>query len=105
MLVYLHQYGPADSGNARRGTDASVDRDPDSYFDVDDLSLDEWERVERDGRELQRRARQFDEVTAVSVPEGDPENDLPGRTIQLRVGGEAEYVEHAELVEVQDHNP
>lgn len=105
MLVYIHQYRPGDSGNARQGTDASVDRDPDSYFNVDDLPLEEWVRLERDGRELQRRARQFDEVTAVSVPEGDTDDDLPGRTIQLRVGGETEYVERAELVEVQDHDP
>lgn len=103
MLVYLHQYRDGDSGNAREGE--SVDRDTEAYFDVDELELDEWERIEEDGRELQRRARQFDEVTAVSVPQEESDSDLPGKTIQLRVGGETEYVEHAELIEVQDPEP
>ena len=105
MLVYLHEYRPDDAGNAREGE--PLDLDSESYFDVDDLTLDEWEYVRRDDRDLQRRSRQFDEVTAVSVPEGpaDDDDDLPGKTIQLRLDGGSEYVEHAELIEVQDASP
>lgn len=103
MLVYLYQYRSGDAGHARES--AAVDHDSESYFDVDDLAVDEWERIERDGTDLQRRARQFDEVTAVSVPEGAGDADLPGKTIQLRVDGGEEYVEHAELIEIQDPDP
>ena len=58
MLVYLYQYRSGDAGDARES--AVVDHDSESYFDVDDLEVDEWERIERDGTDLQRCARQFD---------------------------------------------
>lgn len=103
MLVYLHQYREGDSGNAREGE--SVDRSTEEYFDVDGLELDEWERLEQEGQNLQRRARQFDEVTAVSVPQEETHPDVPGMTIQLRIGGDQTYVDNAELIEIQDPNP
>ncbi|WP_255152023.1 hypothetical protein [Halorarius halobius] len=105
MLVYLHEYRTDDAGNKRTGTGDSVDHDTETYFEVDELELDEWEVVERDGTRLQRRPREFEDVTAVSLPHESSDDDLPGQTIQIRTGGDTEYVEHAELVEVQDPDP
>lgn len=105
MLVYLHEYRTADAGSKRTETSEALDRDTSSYFDVDELPLDEWELVEIDGQDLQRRAREFDEVTAVSVPREAEDGGVPGRTIQLRTDGDTQYVEHAEIVEVQDPDP
>jgi hypothetical protein len=105
MLVYLHEYRTADAGNKRTETSEALDRDTSSYFDVDHLALDEWELLERNGQDLQRRAREFDAVTAVSVPREASDDDLPGRTIQLRHDGGTEHVDNAELIEVQDDDP
>jgi hypothetical protein len=103
--VYLHEYRTADAGNERTETSEALDRDTSAYFDVDDLALDEWELLERDGQDLQRRAREFDEVTAVSVPRDESDGDLPGRTIQLRLDGGTEHVDNAGIIEVQDNDP
>lgn len=103
--MYLHEYRTADAGNERTETSEALDRDTSAYFDVDDLALDEWELLERDGQDLQRRAREFDEVTAVSVPRDESDGDLPGRTIQLRLDGGTEHVDNAGIIEVQDNDP
>ena len=110
MLVYLHQYREDDAKETvRSGTDVTPDTDESAYFGVDDLDLDEWERIERDGRVLQRRAVEYDGVAAVSVPrddgDGDGDEDLPGSTLQIRTGGGTEYVENAVIVEAQDADP
>jgi len=105
MLVYLHQYREADTTEAvLSGGDVDPETDKKGYFDVEDLALEEWERVERDDRVLQRRAVEYDDVAAVSAPDrgGD---DLPGRTLQVRTGGTSEYVENAVLLEAQDSDP
>jgi hypothetical protein len=105
MLVYLHQYREDDANETVR-SDADVDPDVDEeeYFDVDDLPLDEWERVERGDQVLQRRTLTYENVTAVSVPQ-ESSDDLPGRTLQLRKDAGTEYVENTVLVEAQDHDP
>lgn len=105
MFVYLHQYREDDANETVR-SDAEVDPEIDEqeYFNVDDLPLDEWERVERDDRVLQRRTVTYENVTAVSVPQ-DGSDDLPGRTLQLRKNAGTEYAENAVLVEAQDNNP
>ena len=110
MLVYVHQFREDDAkGTTREDGDVGLDRTTEGYFDVDDLDVDTWERVEVGDRTLQRKATTFDDVTAVSVPDDytDPDPDgLPGATIQLRTaGGEAEDVEDAVVVEVQDASP
>ena len=113
MLVYLHQYREPDTTESvRSGDEVSPETSESEYFDVDDLDVDEWERVEVDGRVLQRRAVEYDEVVAVSVPHDNDEDekdgddpDLPGSTLQLRMGGGTEYVENAVLVEAQDNDP
>jgi hypothetical protein len=110
MLVYVHQFREDDAKETtREDGDVGLDRTSEGYFDVDDLDVDTWERVEVGDRTLQRKATSFDDVTAVSVPDDytdpDPEG-LPGATIQLRTaGGETEYVEDAVVVEVQDASP
>lgn len=84
----------------------SPQTDETGYFDVDDLELDEWERVEVDGRVLQRSATAYEGVTAVSSPSGSDDDGLPGRTLQLRFdGGEVEYVENAPFVEAVETAP
>jgi hypothetical protein len=105
VLVYLHQYREDDANETVR-SDAEVapEIDETEYFGVDDLTLDEWERVERDDRVLQRRTLTYEGVTAVSVPQDDS-SDLPGRTLQLRTESETEYVDDAVLVEAQDNDP
>jgi hypothetical protein len=113
MLVYLHQYREPDTdGNVRSGDDVGPETSSSEYFDVDDLETEEWERVEVDGRTVQRRAVDYDEVVAVSVPHDNDEDEkdgddpeLPGSTLQLRMGGGTEYVENAVLVEAQDNDP
>ena len=108
MLVHLAQYRRPDTTEAVR-SDGDVDPEtsPEEYFDKDELASEEWERVTRDGETLLRRTRSGDDVTAVAVPREGPEAHagLPGRTIQLRIGGDSEYVEQAEIVEVQDQDP
>lgn len=101
MLVYLNRYRESDTRETVR-SDGSVspETDENGYFDVDSLELDEWERVEVDDRVVQRTATAYEDVTAVSSPNRS-DDDLPGRTLQLRYdGGEVEYVENAEFVEV-----
>ena len=113
MLVYLHQYREPDTTESvRSGEGVSPETSESEYFDVDDLDVGEWERVEIDGRVLQRRAVDYDEVVAVSVPHDNDEDgkdgddpDLPGSTLQLRMGGGTEYIENAVLVEAQDNDP
>ncbi|WP_251343079.1 hypothetical protein [Haloplanus halophilus] len=105
MLVYLHQYREDDANETvRSGSEVAPEIDEEEYFDVDDLTLDEWERVERGDRILQRRTLDYEDVTAVSVPR-DGDGDLPGRTLQLRTGTETEYVDNAVLIEAQDNDP
>jgi hypothetical protein len=75
---------------------------------MDEFDVETWETVEYEDDPIQQRYVTIGGVTAVSVPqeptdEDDP--DLPGRTIQLRMGGGIEHLEQAEIVEVQDDNP
>lgn len=106
MLVHLRQYDSDDATESVRSEgDVDPDRDPEAYFGEDDLDAEEWERVTEDGRTLLRRPVSLDDVTAVSVPRESSDDDLPGETLQIRVGGEERYVENAEIVEVQDRSP
>lgn len=106
MLVHFEQYQRDEADDAVR-SEGSVDPDRDSedYFGTDDLDAEEWERVTEDGRTLLRRSVTMDEVTAVSVPQEESDEELPGKAIQIRIGGTEEYVENAEIVEVQDRDP
>lgn len=108
MFVHLHQYRETDTNDVvRSGTDVDPETDKDSYFDVDDLELDEWERVERDDDVVLRRMITYQNVTAVSAPQDSDDDlpgstDLPGQTLQVRSADEGSgYVENVELVEVQ----
>jgi hypothetical protein len=116
MLVDLKQYKHEEvqfDDNRTTGesqTEDSVDKDAQEYFgsDVEQFDAETWETVEYEGDPIQRRYVTIGGVTAVSVPqeptdEDDP--DLPGRTIQLRMGGGIEHLEQAEIVEVEDLNP
>ena len=116
MLVNLTQYKHEEvdfDDNRTTGesqTEDSVDKDSEEYFarDIEEFDVETWETVEYEGDPIQQRYVTMSGVTAVSVPqnptdEDDP--DLPGRTIQLRMGGGIEYVEQAEIVEVQDEEP
>lgn len=106
MLVHFEQYQRDEADDAVRSEgDVAPDRDADDYFGKDDLDAEEWERVTEDGRTLLRRSVTVDEVTAVSVPQEESDDELPGKAIQLRIGGTEEYVENAEIVEVQDREP
>ncbi|NKE36320.1 hypothetical protein GWG54_10915 [Natronococcus sp. JC468] len=116
MLVHLKQYKHEEvqfDDNRTTGesqTEDSVDKDPEEYFgeDIDDFDLETWETIEYEDDPIQRRDVSIDGVTAVSVPEeptDEDDPDLPGRTIQLRLGGGIEYVEQSRIVEVQDLNP
>lgn len=110
MLVHLHQYSETDANDVvRSGTDVDPETDKQSYFDVDDLELDEWERVERDDDVVLRRILTYENVTAVSAPQEGGDGDspghpgLPGRTLQLRMAdSDTGYVENSKLVEAQD---
>ncbi len=116
MLVHLHQYKHEEvefDDNRTTGesqTEDSVNKDSEEYFgeNIEKFDADTWETVEYEGDPIQRRTLTLDDVTAVSVPqdsndEDDP--DLPGRTIQLRLGGGQEFVEQAVFVEAQDNAP
>lgn len=116
MLVHLRQYKHEEvqfDDNRTTGesqTEDTVDHDSEEYFgeDVEEFDVETWETVEHDGDPIQRRSVTVDGVTSVSVPqeptdEDDP--DLPGRTIQFRLGGGIDYLEQARIVEVQDPNP
>ena len=107
MLVHLRQYREDDATDSvRSGGDVDPDRDDEAYFGTDAPGED-WERTEYDGRTVQHRTVTRDGVTAVSLPSVDDRerSDLPGLTVQLRVGGGIEYVESAEVVEATDADP
>ncbi|WP_436347433.1 hypothetical protein [Natronorubrum sp. FCH18a] len=116
MLVQLRQYKHEEvqfDDNRTTGesqTEDTVNPDSEEYFgkDMDELDVETWETVEHEDDPIQRRSVTIGGVTAVSVPrkptdEDDP--DLPGQTIQLRMGGGIENLAQAEIVEVQDENP
>ncbi|WP_135820942.1 hypothetical protein [Halostella litorea] len=116
MIVDLYQYKHEEvqfDDNRTTGesqTEDSLDKGGEEYFgaDVEEFEGDTWETVEYDGDPIQRREISVTGVTAVSVPadptdEGD--GDLPGSTVQLRLGGGVEHVEHAAVIEAQDPNP
>lgn len=110
MLVHFEQYHRDEAKDTVRSEgDVSPDRDPDDYFGTEDFEeksdADEWERVTEGDETLLRRSVSIEGVTAVSVPQEESNEDLPGKTIQIRVGGEEEYVENAEIIEVQDREP
>ena len=116
MLVHLQQYKHEEvqfDDNRTTGesqTEDSVDKDSEEYFgeNVDRFDGVTWETIEHDGDPIQRRDVTIEGVTTVTVPkqptdEDDP--DLPGQTIQFHMGGGVEYIEQAEIVEVQDEDP
>ncbi|WP_306056383.1 hypothetical protein [Natronococcus wangiae] len=116
MLVHFHQYKHEEvqfDDNRTTGesqTEDSVDKEPEEYFgeSIDDFDVATWETVEHEGDPIQRRDVTINGVTAVSVPEqptDEDDPDLPGRTIQLRMGGGIEYFDQAAIVEVQDEEP
>lgn len=116
MLVYLHQYDheEADFDDNRTvgesQTEDSVNKDSEEYFgaNVDQFDAETWETVEYDGDPVQRRNVTISGVTAVSVPQEPTDEDdpsLPGRTIQLRLGGGIEFLDQAVFVEAQDEEP
>ncbi|QLG50261.1 hypothetical protein [Natrinema halophilum] len=113
MLVHVRQYKHEEvqfDDNRTTGesqTEDAVNPDSEQYFgtDVDELDVETWDTIEHEGDPIQRRSLTIDGVTAVSVPKeptdaDDP--DLPGQTIQLRMGGGIENIAQAEIVEVQD---
>ena len=113
MLVQLRQYKHEEvqfDDNRTTGesqTEDAVEHEGEDYFgaDVDDLDVETWETVEHEGDPIQRRSLTIGGVTAVSVPKQDTDEDdpdLPGQTLQLRMGGGIEHVPQAEIVEVQD---
>jgi hypothetical protein len=116
MLVDLYQYKHEEvqfddertTGESQ--TEDSLDKGSEEYFgeDIEEFDGDTWETVEYEGDPIQRREISVSGVTAVSVPRDsteDDDSDLPGKTIQLRMGGGVEYVERAVVVEAQDPNP
>lgn len=116
MLVHLHQYKHEEvefDDNRTTGesqTEDSVNKDSEDYFgaDIEGFDAETWETVEYDGDPIQRRTVTVGEVTAVSVPQDSNEEDhpdLPGVTIQLRLGGGEEFIEQAVFVEAQDNAP
>ena len=116
MLVHLHQFKREEvdfDDNRTAGesqTEDAVDKETEEYFgsDAEGFEAETWETVEHEGDPIQRRSVSIGGVNAVSVPqepaEGD-DSDLPGRTLQIRMGGEQELVEQAVIVEVQDEEP
>lgn len=116
MLVDLYQYKHEEvqfDDNRTTGesqTEDTVDKSSQEYFgeDVEQFEGDTWETIEYEGDPIQRREVSISGVTAVSVPKEpteDDESDLPGKTIQLRLGGGIEHLEQAEFIEAQDPNP
>jgi hypothetical protein len=122
MLVHLHQYKHEEvqfDDNRTTGesqTEDTVDKDSEEYFgeNVEKFDADTWETVEYEDDPIQRRSVTISGVTAVSVPqdlneEGDQEDesdsDLPGKSIQLRLGGGLEFLDNAVFVEAQDEEP
>ena len=113
MLVQLRQYKHEEvqfDDNRTTGesqTEDTVNPDSEDYFgaDIEEFDGETWDTVEYEGDPIQRRSISIDGVTAVSVPKeetDEDDSDLPGQTIQLRMGGGIEFVEQAEIVEVQD---
>ncbi|MFA9425402.1 hypothetical protein [Natronorubrum sp. A-ect3] len=113
MLVHIRQYKHEEvqfDDNRTTGesqTEDTVNPDAEDYFgtEMDEISVETWATVEHEGDPIQRRSVTVEGVTAVSVPkeptdEDDP--DLPGQTIQFRMGGGTEHFAQAEIVEVQD---
>ncbi|GAB3672454.1 hypothetical protein [Halopiger thermotolerans] len=116
MLVHLRQYKHEEvqfDDNRTTGesqTEDTVDKEPEEYFgeNIDEFDLETWETVEYEDDPIQQRDVTIEGVTAVSVPKEDTDEDdpdLPGRTIQLRMGGGIDHLPQAEIVEVQDLNP
>jgi hypothetical protein len=116
VLVDLYQYKHEEvqfDDNRTTGesqTEDTVDKSSQEYFgeDVEQFEGDTWETIEYEGDPIQRREVSISGVTAVSVPKEpteDDESDLPGKTIQLRLGGGIEHLEQAEFIEAQDPNP
>lgn len=123
MLVYLHQYKHEEvqfDDNRTTGesqTEDTVDKDSEEYFgeNVEKFDADTWETVEYEGDPIQRRSVTLSGVTAVSVPqdlhdeededEDESDPDLPGKSIQLRLGGGLEFLDNAVFVEAQDEEP
>lgn len=127
MLVHLYQYKHEEvqfDDNRTTGesqTEDTVDKDSEEYFgeNIDQFDADTWETVEHDGDPIQRRSVTLSGVTAVSVPQdlntededdeelGNPSDDpdLPGESIQLRLGGGLEFIDNAVFVEAQDEEP
>jgi hypothetical protein len=122
MLVHLHQYKHEEvqfDDNRTTGesqTEDTVDKDSEEYFgeNIEKFDADTWETVEYEDDPIQRRSVTISGVTAVSVPqdlneEGDQEDesdsDLPGKSIQLRLGGGLEFLDNAVFVEAQDEEP
>ncbi|WP_408959653.1 hypothetical protein [Natrinema sp. 74] len=113
MLVQLRQYKHEEvqfDDNRTTGesqTEDAVNPESEDYFgkDMDELDIETWDTIEYEDDPIERRSVTIDGVTAVSVPKeptdaDDP--DLPGQTIQLRMGGGIENIAQAEIVEVQD---
>lgn len=91
-------------------TEDTVDKDSEEYFgeNIDKFDIETWETIEYEGDPIQRRYVTIGGITAVSIPEeptDEDDPDLPGRTIQFRMGGGIEYLEQAEIVDVQDEDP
>lgn len=116
MLVDLKQYKHEEvqfDDNRTTGesqTEDSVEKDSEEYFgtNIEQFDVETWETIEYEGDPIQRRHASIDGVTAVTIPEDETEEndpDLPGRTLQLRMGGGIEHLHQAELVEVQDLSP
>jgi len=116
MLVDLYQYKHEEvqfDDNRTPGesqTADTLDKDSEDYFgaDVEEFEGATWETVEYEGDPIQRREVSVSGVTAVSVPAdrtGEEDRDLPGTTVQLRLGGGIERIENAVFVEAQDPNP
>lgn len=116
MLVNLKQYKHEEvqfDDNRTTGesqTEDTVNKDSEEYFgkNIDQFDVETWETIEYEGDPIQCRYVTIGGVTAVSVPEertDEEDPDLPGRTLQLRMGGGIEHLEQAEIVEVQDRDP
>lgn len=117
MLAYFHQYQEEEADfddNRTTGesqTEDSVNKDSEEYFgaNIENFEAETWETVEHDGDPIQRRSVTIGDVTAVSVPQEPADDDdpnLPGVTVQVRLaGGEEEFLEQAEIIEIQDEEP
>ncbi len=116
MLVQVRQYKHEEvqfDDNRTTGesqTEDTVNPDSERYFgkDIAEFDVETWETIEYEDDPIQRRSLSIDGVSALSVQqdatdEGD--SSLPGRKIQLRMGGDSDILEHAEIVEIQDPSP